>query len=495
MSSPQVITLSLVTGQSIRVEFTGNVTISVATGTESTHDVGMSPAAVEAARTEAAPKLRITQPAISIAEALQKWREHLAVSGTGIEQQDMLARTVSECATHCNWTTVGDITADGARAWLVSIRPKYKPRTLKHQRDRLKQFGTFLRRQGLMPTNPMRGLPQVKVMHEAARLVPTDQQVSRLIQFVASTPVRGDRWLVYLLAATTGIRIGAIGQLQRSMFKHDPAAGIAWIDIPARIQKNGHAARVYLPKETALFLDAHPQQTPARWFRKVPKWDDFNRDIAGAGLAKSDEIGGPTLSRHSLRHFASNRMKWAETMSDAERAQQNAHLSTAMTTRVYTDATHPDYGRKIYRMQGLLPDGFTPNSPKRGRKKEEKPIDSTGDSSDTTPVKVAGPSPANNSRQCSAACVPSSDLDTRPPRDAGAEQERDEAESRASITSQRQQVQGSTPSTRVSDEKHLLVHGDLKMVAIVIEALASRHGRRSVTVRVTMEDTPEAREH
>lgn len=448
---------------------------------------GMTIAAGQAARTEAAPKLRITQPAISIADALQKWREHLAISGTGIEQQDMLARTVSECATHCNWTTVGDITADGAVAWLVCVRPKYKPRTLKHQRDRLKQFGTFLRRQGLMPINPMRGLPQVKVMHKAARLVPTDQQISRLIQFAASTPVRGDRWLVYLLAATSGIRIGAIAKLQRSMFKHDPVAGLAWLDLPACIQKTRTDARVYLPKETALFLESHPQQTPARWFKKVPKWDDFNRDIAGAGLAKFEQIGGPTLSRHSLRHFASNRMKWAETMTDAERAQQNAHASTAMTTRVYTDPSHPDYGRKVYRMQALLPDGFTPTPPKRGARKQEKSLDSPGHCAETESVKVAGSQPAISSHDCSAACVLSSDLDTRPPWDAGAERECDEAESRASITRQTQRGKGSTPYTRVSDERHLSVHGDLQTVALVIEALASRHGRLSVKLSICIE--------
>ena len=486
----QVITVQLVTGQSVRVEFTGNVVISVASDGSVSHSVGMTTASTAVASRDATPRLKITRPVIGIAEALQRWREHMTIGGTGPEQQDMVCRTVSECATFCQWHTLGDMNADAARKWLVVIRPQYKPRTLKHQRDRLRSFGAFLRRQGLVTTNPMRGLPQVKVMHEAARLVPTDAQVSRLIQFVASTPIRGDRWLVYLLAATTGIRIGAISQLQRSMFKHDAASGLAWIDLPARIQKNGHAARVYLPRETALFLESHPQQTPARWFRKVPKWDDFNRDIEGAGLSKSEQIGGPTLSRHSLRHFASNRMKWAETMSDAERSLQNQHLSPAMTTRVYTDNTHPDYGRKIYRMQGLLPDGFTSTPTNRARKLEEKPIDSAGDIADNTSVKVAGPSPANNSHQCSAACVPSSDLDTRPPRDAGAEQTCDEAESRASITRQFQRVKGSTPYTRVTDEKHLSVHGDLQMVALVIEALASRHGRLSVTVSITIESEP-----
>jgi integrase len=451
----------------------------------------MTPAALsEAARTDAAPRiprLKIAHPAISIADALQKWREHMTIGGTGPEQQDMVCRTVSECATFCQWHTIGDITADAARKWLVAIRPQYKPRTLKHHRDRLRAFGAFLRRQGLATPNPMRGLPQVKVIHEAARLVPTDQQVSRLIQFVASTPVRGDRWLVYLLAATTGIRIGAIRQLQRSMFKHDKAAGLAWLDLPAKIQKNGHAARVYLPRETALFLDAHPQQTPARWFKKVPKWDDFNRDIEGAGLAKSEQIGGPTLSRHSLRHFASNRMKWAETMSDAERSQQNQHLSAGMTTRVYTDPTHPDYGRKIYRMQGLLPDGFTPTPTKRGRKLEKRPVDSEGEISDTTPAEFV--SPQKPTLVNAAACGPPSELSTL--LIAGAALSSVSVGGRASITNPEQQVQGSTPYTRVSEKTHLTVQGDLQTVALVIEALASRQGGWGlVTVSITIQSTP-----
>jgi len=176
-----------------------------------------------------------------------------------------------------------------------------------------------------------------------------------------------DRWLVYLAAATTGLRWGQLKGLEweHARLEADPPH----LDLRARLCKNGEPSIVWLTAELAGALrDARGVRyrfTPnvgsvpeTRVFRSVPKTTSFDRDLRAAGLDKGGGDRG-TFSFHSLRHFASNRMAWVG-FSTTERQRQNQHLTEAMTEKIYTDPENIELGRKVLSMPDLLASGPTP---------------------------------------------------------------------------------------------------------------------------------------
>lgn len=120
--------------------------------------------------------------------------------------------------------------------------------------------------------------------------------------------------------------------------------------------KAGDEAIVFMTPELAGYMGAHlkAKKPGEKIFRSVPSVEKFDRDVRKAGLEKTD-AGGATLSLHSLRHFASNRLAVLG-FTDSERAAQNAHGSVEMTTRVYTDRACLRVGEKMQAVPPLMRD-------------------------------------------------------------------------------------------------------------------------------------------
>jgi integrase len=160
VSSPQVITLSLVTGQSVRVEFTGNVTISVATSTVSGHSEGMSPAAVEAARTEAAPppSLRISKPpACSLMSAIDEWLDHMRLRRKKPKSVEAFKQIAYRAMREMGWREVSDLTHDNITAWITKAAAEnnWKGATVNHRMTALHGLTERLYKRGLLPHDPL----------------------------------------------------------------------------------------------------------------------------------------------------------------------------------------------------------------------------------------------------------------------------------------------------------------------------------------------------
>lgn len=467
-----------------RVEITLNLVISVANGTATAHIGGMTPAAVsEAASKDVAPRL-IPTTARTLTEALEEWEASFRLSSCGDRTIHEVFRTVRLCLEDRGWKFPEQIDAAGVRAWLLKTKPKVKEKTLKHYRDRMKQLTRWLVRNDWLESDPLKGLEAVRVVRKQSRIVPTEDQIRSLILGSTDDWRKGDRWIVYLVAATTGLRMKSLRMLRRSMFQHRPDLGLAWLDLPANVLKQASGPkRVYLPRETALALEAHPQTAPDKWLCKVPKCANFDRDLNSAGLAKRQEINGPTLARHSLRHFANNRMKWAQTIKLEDRAKQNTHDTLRMTATVYDDSEHPDYGRKIYAMQPLLPDGFTPPSPKKGR----KPVDRKKKIADTSSVTTAPDQPIKTD-PCAVAPPPSAVV-TNSVELGAAQRSVETDEAGASIIAEKLNGgAGSNPVTPIFSEKRLDIEVRADAVAFVqvIEALALQLGGSGVRIIVTV---------
>lgn len=242
--------------------------------------------------------------------------------------------------------------------------------TRRMARANIRMFCAWLVKKGLLESNPTDLVPTPQKSKRKARYVPTQDEVVRLILAASIEWRTGDRWLVYLLAACTGLRVGTLKALTWDMVHLERMAdGLAWLELPGTILKNGEDSHVWLTRECAERLAKHSQYSRgvrerSQVFANVPKPESFTRDIERAGLSRRAGPGSPTFTRHSLRHFYKT---WLESMSAysfGEMQSQMGHLTPAMTRKVYGDKANPMLGAKIWRAQALLPTEFPGN---RGR--------------------------------------------------------------------------------------------------------------------------------
>lgn len=329
--------------------------------------------AAEPGQIYAGPALRPAEPVqqhrpegvelVEIPAAVEAWVGWLRLRELSEAQVTNSRRLTMKAAADEGWRTLGDITRETVEAHLAHLQERgLVPKTRNEIRNALSRLCAYAVGRGWMPDNPVGATPRAKVIKRRARLVPSEDDVRRLIAAARKDWRKRDRWLVYLTAATTGLRWSTLRALERDMLHLD--ADPPFLDIPARLLKNREPGIVWLTAELAEALsenlskayvfEPNAGDAPAsRLFRSVPKHSSFDRDLRAAGLAKGGGDQG-TFSFHSLRHFASNRMAWVGGFTTGERQRANGHKTEAMTEHVYTDPAHVALGRKVHEMPPML---------------------------------------------------------------------------------------------------------------------------------------------
>lgn len=259
------------------------------------------------------------------------------------------------------WTRTDQLSPANIRRhmnYLAGARERpLSPKTRNDVREYLRAFLQFCIDEGhIEGDNAALKVRRAKVIKRRARIIPTEEQVLALIRAARSDWRKKDRWLVYLTAATCGFRYSTLKGLRLEHAK--PNATPPRFELTPDIMKAGDEAIVFMTPELAGFLATHlkAKQPGEKIFRSVPAVEKFDRDVKKAGLEKTD-AGGATLSLHSLRHFASNRLAVLG-FTDSERAAQNAHGSVEMTTRVYTDRACLRVGEKMQAVPPLMRDSL-----------------------------------------------------------------------------------------------------------------------------------------
>lgn len=317
------------------------------------------------------------EPAVTMELAVAAWRQDLKLqSRTPLHSNRAVAAVAALAKTH-GWTTPNDMRPEQLRSWLSEMVDRgLAARTRNTARGYLHRFAEFCKSQRWIAANPFHGVGRARIVRRQARYVPTEDEVVRLIAAAKKDRRTRDRWLVYLVAATTGLRWSTIKALQWSHVRlkaHPPR-----LELPGGLLKSREPGTVFLTAEVADHLRrhhaGHHQAASGPVFSGVPKWDGFQRDLKRAKIARGNEhdADAATFSPHSLRHFASNRMMWAGRFTDQERARQNTHQSVTMTTDVYTDPSHTALGEKVFAMQPLLPQTFTTDATRKTSAHPEK---------------------------------------------------------------------------------------------------------------------------
>lgn len=318
-----------------------------------------------------ARSVRIDPSGSTVAHLLDEFEVMERLKETTEGHIDDLVGGIREAVQAMGWVWPGQMTPSTIGEYLERRKAKGNgPKYRNDIRGYLRQFCEFCVGREELGSNPVDLVPRARVKKRRARYVPTIDEVVRLIVAASMDWRKKDRWLVYLVAASAGCRMGTLKKLEVHHVKF--GRGVAWLELPAEILKAGDESHVWLTRECAERLKAHLDQGGGRLakgkryvFASVPKPTSFDRDIAIAGLMKKAAPGAPTFSRNSLRHFSTTWLAGARRFSDEDRANQMSHSTPAMTNGVYTARNHEILGRSAWLMQPLLPSEFMGN---RGRR-------------------------------------------------------------------------------------------------------------------------------
>jgi integrase len=151
--------------------------------------------------------------------------------------------------------------------------------------------------------------------------------------------VSGERAIVYVVAASTGIRRGELGEIEWRDVQIDEAR--PHIRVRASIAKNHKEARQPLPPIVAFALrqcrPLNVAPTDLAFKRLIPRMNRFREDLTAAGIAYVD-VKGEYADFHALRKTYSTFLMLVG-LPEFIRMKLMRHSDMKLTQQSYTDAS------------------------------------------------------------------------------------------------------------------------------------------------------------
>jgi integrase len=246
-----------------------------------------------------------------------------------------LKHRVLKLIKECGWRAANDITPESFEIWRSG-----GTRSAKTNNEYLTSVRALLnwmvKRGGKgLSTNPLNSLDMLATagIKVRPRRAFSGEELSRLFS------TSGERGVVYLVAAFTGLRRGELAQIARAdlLLESEPARIIA----RANTTKNGKQARLPLHPAAAdalrLFLCTRDLKASDLVFASLlPKMDTFRSDLVHAGIEYIDG-SGCRADFHAFRHTFCTMLHTADV---AERCAMELmrHSDRKLTNSVYTDS-------------------------------------------------------------------------------------------------------------------------------------------------------------
>src|SRR6266566_2337342 len=247
------------------------------------------------------------------------------------------------------WKYLADITPESFCAW--RRKQKKSPKTLN---EYLSAIGALLNRlEPVIGPNPLRFVERMQTAVEPTRKRRAFS-VEELRRLIAAG---GERGIIYLVAASTGIRRGEL----RSLEWRDVFLDVAqpFIFVRKSIAKNHKDARQPLPEYVARELEkARPIDfgTDERVFKRgMPDMDTFRRDLAASGIQYIDNEGR-FADFHALRMTFSTLLALVG-VAERVRMELNRHSDQRLTAHTYTDASMLPLSAAISALPVLIGNG------------------------------------------------------------------------------------------------------------------------------------------
>ena len=203
----------------------------------------------------------------------------------------------------CRWKYAKDVKQEDYIQWVSGS--KLSPKTLNDFLVSIRTLLNWMAKQGRIGANPLRSLDLLPVNGEKRRprRALTDEELGRLVR------KSGERGIVYLVAATTGLRLGELREVERGDIRLEDAA--PKIVARAATTKNRKEASLPLHRDVAVqlraFLAGCEIEADEKVFEPLLRLrGQFKSDLCAAGIPPKD-AQGRVVDFHSLRHtFCTN---------------------------------------------------------------------------------------------------------------------------------------------------------------------------------------------
>ena len=271
-----------------------------------------------------------------IADHLRAFALDLEVRGVTPAYRKMTMSRLNYATRRMGIAGVGDPTVDSAQQFLADLVTECgrSRATQRHYAATLKQFARWLARRGRLPADPLADLVRTAARQTMSATPTRALSAEELQRLCAAARVRAvenyrtthpqaseeglayyrergeERALLYLVAATTGLRRGELRNLTWSAL--DLWSEIPTVTVEARYAKSRRRGTVPLRSDVTEQLRTHREKTAVRLGR-VPGadepvfrmgWDtlvQFYKDLKHAGTERVDRLGRHARF-HSLRH-------------------------------------------------------------------------------------------------------------------------------------------------------------------------------------------------
>lgn len=247
-----------------------------------------------------------------LAELLDRWKAYTLGRGAGETHAINYRRCVDRVVKWCGFFDCRSLNAARAQDFLDGMVAKGRTnRTYQMYRAALMAFGNWLaKKEKLIASNPFTAIDKrdPNLNCKIVRRALTDAEFKRLLAAAKSGPrYRGlsgeSRYHLYLTAAYTGLRFGALCQLTPGSFDLGKSPSVS---SSARLQKNRKPHVVPLPTDVAAvlrkWLKGRPVDAPI-WPRASANRKGFSLlrfDLKAAGIPYKTAEG--QFDFHALRH-------------------------------------------------------------------------------------------------------------------------------------------------------------------------------------------------
>jgi len=296
------------------------------------------------------PQLRITQGDArmdALGPRIDEYGDWLLAKENDPAYVRKVTRKCRRVCTDLGWCEPSHITSEDMLRFLAALKDQNRSaKTRNHWRDAVHGWCGWLTKKGILERNPLDLVPRARVTDEKGKAVPTEAQVRALVDAARSDKRKKDRWLVYLIAAYTGLRHREIERLRVSMFRGGDSPHFV---LPAGVSKARKVQQAFMPDWLAAQIADHikGRELDAPVVVGLPKPESFDRDLRKAGIPKRNERG-ESMSFHSLRHFFCNWLADADVDQETRQTLMR-HGSTRMTAH-YTRTNVERLSKKISRI-------------------------------------------------------------------------------------------------------------------------------------------------
>jgi integrase len=305
----------------------------------------------------------IENAAKPLAEAVASWVADLTRCGRSAAYVYNMKLLMEQMATGCGWYTLGSIRSDSLIRWLAAKRtrptkncPQGEPLSGRSQNQYLETAIAFINWcRGLKPPwlsgNPLENVNKVDESDpRREKRAYTLDELERLRQVAEP---RG-RWVVYITAALTGLRLSELGKLQRGDIHLE--AEFPYIKLRAKTTKAKRADTIPMNPELCEVLGKHlagggNPEDPV--FKSVPKYETFRKDVETRAKIPWRDGRGRLASFHALRKTFGTYLALAN-VSIRESMLIMRVTAEKLLTEIYTDARLLNTSAAVGRLPRLV---------------------------------------------------------------------------------------------------------------------------------------------